>query len=222
LAGIGCAALLLVVDEDYGDYWQPVVLAAILSVLILLYDAWLKHTVLGPIAMGGCRFCNVLLGLVAAAADLHAWWTYALPGVVGLYVIGITWFARDEAGISKRLGLIRGAVTILAAILFGAIVPWSYHIWFRSWQETSERATPERLMSYLPLLALFAVGVGWSLERAIQKPIPALVQAAVKRCLLGIIVLDAILASLFVGWPGLLILLLLPPALILGKWVYST
>ncbi len=34
--------------------------------------------------------------------------------------------------------------------------------------------------------------------------------------------LDAILATAFVGTPGLLVLLLLPPALVIGKWVYST
>jgi 4-hydroxybenzoate polyprenyltransferase len=44
----------------------------------------------------------------------------------------------------------------------------------------------------------------------------------VKTCILGLIGLDAILAFAVVGWPGLLILLLLPPALLLGRWVYST
>jgi 4-hydroxybenzoate polyprenyltransferase len=48
------------------------------------------------------------------------------------------------------------------------------------------------------------------------------VQTAVKRCVLGLAALDAVLATAFVGVPGLLLLLLLPPALALGKWVYST
>jgi len=39
---------------------------------------------------------------------------------------------------------------------------------------------------------------------------------------LGLVALDAVLATMFVGLPGLLVLLLLPPALVLGKWVYST
>ena len=46
--------------------------------------------------------------------------------------------------------------------------------------------------------------------------------AAVKRAILGLVVLDAVLATAFVGLPGLAILLLLPPAMLLGKWVYST
>jgi 4-hydroxybenzoate polyprenyltransferase len=48
------------------------------------------------------------------------------------------------------------------------------------------------------------------------------VQAAVKRAILSLIALDAVLATGLVGWPGLLILVLAPPALWLGRWVYST
>jgi hypothetical protein len=44
----------------------------------------------------------------------------------------------------------------------------------------------------------------------------------VKRCIFGLVALDALLATVFVGPGGLLVLLLLPPAQMLGKWVYST
>ena len=64
--------------------------------------------------------------------------------------------------------------------------------------------------------------VGRPVARAVAKPGAREVQAAVKRCVLGLVFLDAVLATAFVGLPGLLILLLLPPALLLGKWVYST
>ena len=37
---------------------------------ILLYDAWLKRTPLGPLAMGACRMLNVLLGMSAVDAPL--------------------------------------------------------------------------------------------------------------------------------------------------------
>jgi 4-hydroxybenzoate polyprenyltransferase len=39
---------------------------------------------------------------------------------------------------------------------------------------------------------------------------------------LGLVGLDAVLATAFAGLPGLVIVLLLPPALLIGKWVYST
>ena len=43
-----------------------------------------------------------------------------------------------------------------------------------------------------------------------------------RRILVGALVVGSVLATAFVGAPGLLILLLLPPALVIGKWVYST
>jgi hypothetical protein len=72
------------------------------------------------------------------------------------------------------------------------------------------------------LLVAFGFAVGIPLSRAIRRPGPTEVQAAIKRCVLGLVALDAVLAVAFVGLPGLTILLLLPPALLLGKWVYST
>jgi 4-hydroxybenzoate polyprenyltransferase len=58
--------------------------------------------------------------------------------------------------------------------------------------------------------------------RAIKTPSPELVQAAVKACIFGLVGLEAIHASMVIGLPGLLLLLFLPPALLLGRWVYST
>ena len=72
------------------------------------------------------------------------------------------------------------------------------------------------------LLVLFGFFVGLPLAKAVQNPGPKEVQTAIKRSVLGLVALDAVLATAFVGLPGLLILLLLPPALVLGKWVYST
>ena len=72
------------------------------------------------------------------------------------------------------------------------------------------------------LLVGFGFYVGLPVGRAVRRPGPREVQAAVKRCVLGLVALDAVLATAFLGAPGLLVLLLLPPALVLGKWVYST
>jgi 4-hydroxybenzoate polyprenyltransferase len=72
------------------------------------------------------------------------------------------------------------------------------------------------------LLPAFGFFVGIPIFHAINDPIPKNVQAAVKRCILGLIALDAILATAYVGLWGLLILLLWAPALYLGRRVYST
>ena len=61
---------------------------------ILLYDAWLKRTWAGSIVMGGCRFLNVLLGLTAGG-QRTAGWGVALALVIGVYVLGITWFGPE-------------------------------------------------------------------------------------------------------------------------------
>ena len=53
--------------------------------------------------------------------------------------------------------------------------------------------------------------------KAIAKPTPENVQAGVKRALFSLIILDAVLASAFVGGVGLLILLLLTPTLYLNR-----
>ena len=80
-----------------------------------------------------------------------------------------------------------------------------------------------RVPFYYPyLLAGFTLYVGFPVAAAVREPTPKRVQQAVKRCIFGLVILDAVLATAFVGWPGLLIGLLLLPAIWLGKWVYST
>jgi hypothetical protein len=74
------------------------------------------------------------------------------------------------------------------------------------------------------LLVALGFFVGVPVLQAIRNPLPTLVQAAVKRCLMALILLDAVLASATVGVVGLLIMLLLLPSLYLNrrKWLYAT
>ena len=72
------------------------------------------------------------------------------------------------------------------------------------------------------LLVAFGFYLGIPLWTAIQQPTPKPVQMAVKRAVLGLVVLDAILASAVAGTAGLVLIGLLVPALYLGRWVYST
>jgi 4-hydroxybenzoate polyprenyltransferase len=59
VVGLSCAASPGPEEIRVGS----LIIASCLSLTILLYDGWLKRTWAGPIAMGGCRFLNVLLGL---------------------------------------------------------------------------------------------------------------------------------------------------------------
>jgi 4-hydroxybenzoate polyprenyltransferase len=72
------------------------------------------------------------------------------------------------------------------------------------------------------LLVGLGFWVGIPLWQAIEQPGPARVQAAVKRSIFGLVLLDATLATALAGSVGLLIVLLVLPALVLGKWLYST
>ena len=68
-AGLGlllfAAGMVFATFADWaadGDRWRATGLAGGLIAAILLYDGWLKRTCAGPVAMGTCRFLNVLLG----------------------------------------------------------------------------------------------------------------------------------------------------------------
>lgn len=185
---------------------HPVDVAVALVVAILLYDGWLKRTWAGPLGMGLCRFLNVLLGLPWAAIS---GWGYHLALVVGVYIVGVTWFARTEATTSSKTALTGAAMVMLIALLLALPLP----VWF-------DPGTSSPLFPYL--LVGFGFLVGIPVSQAIAQPNPAHVQTAVKRAILGLVVLDAVLATACAGMVGLMILLLLPPALYLGKWIYST
>src|SRR5439155_22437274 len=85
--------------------------AIALCVLIVGYDGGLKQTPLGPLAMGTCRLGNVLLGASAVNSLPELFALPQLPVAIGLgtYIAGVTWFARQEATVSRRGALLLAA-----------------------------------------------------------------------------------------------------------------
>jgi 4-hydroxybenzoate polyprenyltransferase len=188
----------------------PFFLASALVAAILLYDAWLKRTWLGPLAMGSCRFLNVHLGLTLADPETWPWSLRVhLALVVGVYIIGVTWFARTEARVSSQTTLASAAGVMLAALLVALALP-------------ARLAADSSSLLFPYLLVGFGFLVGIPAGHAIAEPTPSRVQSAVKRAVLGLVVLDAVLATVSAGTVGLCILILLLPALYLGRWLYST
>jgi 4-hydroxybenzoate polyprenyltransferase len=208
--GLLCAAL----GGWDGDRlrWTPLMLAGILAGVILLYDAVLKRTWLGPVAMGGCRFLNVLLGLCITGAPFSSW-GLGLALAVGVYIAGVTWFARTEAETSNQDVLTWAALVMLAGLLLGLGLP-------NLAAGRKAGVTTSFLFPYLLVAYGFALGI--PVSKAIQQPSPGRVQCAVKMAVLGLVVFDAILATALAGAWGLVLLVLLPPALYLGRRLYST
>lgn len=196
-------------EQSFANPSHPLGIACTLAIAILLYDGILKRTPFGPLGMGLCRFLNVWLGL-SIAETLPTWdLSIHLAAVIGLYIVGVTWFARTEEGTSQKTHLLAAFGVMIAALLLALTVPM--HL---------AEGTVTPLYPYL--LVAFGFWIGFAIANAIRHPAPKPVQIAVKRCILGLVLLDAILATAFVGPAGLLIGLLLLPANWLGKWVYST
>lgn len=200
IVGWACAAL----SGVYGA-----ILGAALVLAIFLYDARIKRTRLAPVGMAACRFLNVLLGLSLAGDAIPPVLRIHLALTIGLYIVGVTWFARTEEQRSDPAVLRQAAFVMLVAACLALAVPTRVPM-----------GTASVLFPYG--LVVFAFWVGTKVYAAIQKPTPERVQAGVKRSIFGLVVLDALLASAFIGTPGFLVILLLIPAIVLGKWVYST
>ena len=105
--------------------WTSGTIVSLLALAVLLYDRWLKHTPLGPIAMGSCRFLNVLLGMSAGRLPWStAHWIVALG--LGTYIVGVTWFARTEARRSSRPQLIAALLVICGGLgLLASFPSWA-------------------------------------------------------------------------------------------------
>jgi len=192
----------------------PVIVAVSLAALIVAYDGLLKRTVVGPPAMGGCRLGNVLLGMSAATEPWRGE-HWLIAAAVGIYVSGVTWFARTEARRSSRWQLGLATLVLLAGI---ALLGWLPRL--------AEHTVPLLLRQpFRWVVLLMALGglIGLRCLRAVVRPGPAQVQMAVRHCIFSLVILDAAICFVVQGLGGALVILaLLVPALLLGQWVYST
>ena len=201
------AGVLLALPAGMTSMWVALCLVG----AIFAYDGWLKRTLAGPLAMGTCRFLNVLLGVSVCGSLVWPLGVH-LALVVGLYIVGVTWLARTEARVSNQNALRGAAAVMLASLVLALPLPV-----FLPPEEHSSFLFP-----YLLVALAFLVGV--PIVRAIANPTPGYVQAAVKRALICLILLDAVLATGTAGIAGLAILLLLVPSLYLNRksWLYAT
>lgn len=196
--------------------WRSGLIATLLAACVLLYDGFLKRTPLGSLGMGACRFFNVLLGMSVsiAAAELPLGFTgpeYLAAAGIGVYVVGITWFARNEAEKSSSVSLLAGLLVMVLGI---AVLGYSLK---------DRGGLQFQLLHMWILLGLLLFP---TLRRGLvtlKDPSPEHVQATVKQSILSIIVFDAAICIAVAPTPyALSVLALLVPAVVLGGWVYST
>jgi 4-hydroxybenzoate polyprenyltransferase len=193
------------------------IVAVALAVAIIVYDAGLKHTWLGPVFMGTCRGLNLLLGMShdPTLGGVIGWGTAI---AYGGYVAGITVVSRSETSGGARGGLVAG-LALADIALVGLAAAALGHQSFPD----PDRERPPIPLEGLLILALVALAVNTSAARAIRDPVPALIQKTVKTGILSLVWLHVGVVAAVRGLePAALVALLWVPAYILGRWLYST
>ncbi len=214
-----CGVLLAAHLGYHGNSIRTTVVAIALAACIVLYDASAKRTSFGPIVMGSCRALNVILGMSLATGIGGMKFRplrndeLGLAAGIGIYIAGVTIFARGETTTSERKRLLAGVATIAAGISVVAASPDLTSPWILA-------------IGMTPWLLLW-LSIGSVILRrcllAWRDPRPETVQQAVRTCLRSIIVIDAAITLGYCGplW-GCAVLALLAPMLLLERWASTT
>jgi 4-hydroxybenzoate polyprenyltransferase len=161
--------------------------------------------------MGTCRFLNLMLG-ASAVSDLGLLWQ-ALPmtvaGALGIYILGVTVFARNEAGQSKPALLVCGMILLVGGICLDA--------WAITRFGTSQNAVNGSRMALL----ILSLNLLMRAAAAIPSGAPRRIQKTVGLMLLCIIFLDAIMVFAITADPKLaaLVIMLVAPASLLRRMI---
>ena len=209
LLGVGMGWFATYLTGNPMSGWIAVLLAA----AIIAYDGLLKNTMLGPLAMGSCRFLNVLLGMTLVSGNLNQGHFLVAAGI-GLYIAGITLFARSESATSSRVVLAIGTTVSLGGI---ALVAWFPNV------IDFDIHLANRLDRWYLFIFVIGALIGWRFVRAIAEPTPAAVQRAVGNGLMSLIILNAAISYAVAGmFPAIGVLILVVPAMLLGRIMYVT
>ncbi|MCA9198608.1 MAG: UbiA family prenyltransferase [Planctomycetales bacterium] len=224
IGGVVVGAAAGLISPWAGCRFRSGVIALVLAAVVWAYNQRLKHTPIGVLAMGACRFFNVLLGMsLSVKADGPSWLLsfdsseLLVACAIGVYVVGVSIIAKSEAEISSRRNLTAGLLVMIAGLAMLAAFPkLGNFITYRQTVFSNDYVWPL-------LILLLAFSVVRRVAEAIVQPKPAFVQEAVKLSIFTMIVLDASLALATQGpFVGVAILALLIPANYLGQYIYST
>ncbi len=186
--------------------------AGMIVIAVLAYDAILKQTWAGPFSMAICRFLNLSLGAstaVNSSGAVMSWQQPVLGAALGLtvYIAGVTWFARNEAGKTSEFGLFTGLIMAIAGVAVSAGSTLSTQ---------RDQTTATVAVLQFGIIAGFTAVRGIAAIRNGQSPV---LQRTVGTMLLGIIMLDAAVVFSVTGsmFTEGTVLLLLVPAILLRK-----
>ena len=199
LFGIGLIGAILV-------GWRSLLIATLLVLLAISYDGLTKGIgIVGPLNMGACRSCNLVLGMSPAVSLGSSAMIFA--GISLIYVFALTTLSRFE--VDGKLGQKAWAV-------------------FAGWAAVMLAIVCLRLGDHLVWDALIFLGIlvlftGPSLLMVLLRPTSSSVGRAVKFLVLGIPLLDAVYAAGIQGWAyGLPVALLATPSVFLSRYLYVT
>lgn len=210
-AAAGFGGLLTVIGVSAAAFvGLPSLLVAIAIVpAVVLYNAVLKNTLAAPLGMGTCRFLNLMLGAsaVGSFAELFQTTSVTAAAGLGLYVVGVTIFAMNEAGTSTSRGLLAGLALMAAGMLLDG------------WLISNHSATPGSADGARMALLLLGLNLGMRGARAVSSPQPRLIQKTVGLMLLCIIFLDAIVVFGLTADAkrAALVIMLVAPAMLLRR-----
>lgn len=220
--GVGFAFAAGWVGANEMEYWwRTGVLGVALAAAVVLYDIGLKRTILGPIAMGSCRTLNLLMAgsLVAASTA----WDFrpallCFAGGIGVYIAGVTWYARTEARESNSRTLMMATCVMMLGLGVLGLASFVDEVWQAGLRGRSPWFWPG-------LVGLIGVTTLRRCINGFSDPSPATVQLAVKQAILTLIVIDAGVCMFALPdqlYYSLFVLSLLAPTLWLGRWIRST
>ncbi|MBC8290504.1 MAG: UbiA family prenyltransferase [Planctomycetes bacterium] len=186
--------------------------AGFLTLAIWLYNGVLKSTPLAPIIMGSCRFFNVLFGASSGTME-HIWCPQVQVALgLGVFVCGLTIYARQEAKESSRPQL-----TLATAVVAAGLTILAHFIVTK---QQAGLAVPEHGNSALILLAVISLTIFRRLIGGISDPSPQRVQLAVKVMLLSLVTLDATVVFFVTSNPTYAVLtatLIIPARVLAGR-----
>jgi 4-hydroxybenzoate polyprenyltransferase len=166
----------------------PAVAGGVLAAAVWIYDRHAKGTPFGPPVMGTCRALAWLVGMTAAGGPTApAEWL--VPVGMGVYVAGITLYARDEAGRSRAAPLAVATLVMLCGLVVAAGLVWL------PGQENVELVGGVRMpaSTWLVLWSLIATSILLRAGLGLVDPTPSRVGLAVGNAIMSIITLDAVL-----------------------------